>query len=73
MPADFINVIKSFMRENGLRDLSSEGWKRMREVKRQLDAKEITKDDAIGSFLQERDFRMEIDRHDIEDLKKMLR
>ena len=73
MPADFINVIKSYMRENKLPDLSSEGWKRMREVKRQLDDKSIEKDDAIGSFLQERDFRLQIDRHGIEDLKIMLR
>jgi hypothetical protein len=71
--ADFVHIIKSFIAENKLRDLSSEGWGRMRQVQREIDNKKISKDDALQRFLGERDFRIDLDRHKVEDLKKKLR
>ena len=73
--ADFITIIKSFMRARKLRDLSSMGWDRMKQVKRDLDNKKIDADDAIREFLKERDFMSTIgrDRHAMEELKKMFK
>lgn len=72
--ADFITVVKSYVREKQLQDLSSDGWARMRQVKRDLESKKITAEDAVNEFLKERDFRLTIgrDRHAVDDLKKRL-
>jgi hypothetical protein len=63
------------MREKKLQDLSSAGWSRMRQVKRDLDDKKISTEDAISEFLKERDFRISIgrDRHAVDDLRRMFK
>jgi len=56
MSSNFESVVKEVIKENELQDLSSEGWSRMKKVRRALEAKEITLDEAVEAFLEERDF-----------------
>lgn len=73
MTRHFVEKIREFIAEKKLQNLSSDGWSRMREVERNLVSGSCNEDEAIAEFLKERDFSYKLDRHDKEDLKKMLK
>ncbi|EKE16242.1 MAG: hypothetical protein ACD_11C00024G0010 [uncultured bacterium] len=73
MNRHFVDIIKQFIREKGLQDLSSDGWSRMRQAEKDINSGKINSSDAaIEEFLKERDFQIKVDRHGKEDLKKKL-
>lgn len=73
MAIHFIDIVKRIIKEKNLEDLTSMGWSRMRQVERDLASGKIDKDGAIKEFLKERDFELNLDRHDLEDIEKMFK
>jgi|GEM_PF-4880759 len=75
MNRHFVDIVKGFIKEKGLQDLSSEGWSRMRQVERDIESKKVQSvDEAISRFLAERDFSYTIgkNRDAMKELKKIL-
>ena len=75
MTRHFMEIIKGFIKENELQDLSGDGWSRMRQIEREIASGKIkTADEAVTRFLQERDFRYTIgkNRNVIKELIKKI-
>jgi hypothetical protein len=54
--SNFEAVVKKVISENKMENLSdSMGWPKVREIRRKLDAKTITPDQAVDEFLTARD------------------
>jgi len=72
--ADFYYTVRDFVKNKNLTPLSSLGEKNMRNAGRTMNKHDDSSiDEAVEKFLSERDYRMKLGKHDIEELKKMLK
>ncbi|EKE18468.1 MAG: hypothetical protein ACD_9C00326G0002 [uncultured bacterium] len=71
---DFFSTVKKFIEQKGFKEkLSGMGESKMKQVGRDLASGKINIDQAIDLFLEERDYKFLVGRHERAELEKMLK